>query len=66
MAKVGGFKVEASGFEGGEEGLNAPASSVVGEGGLRGVVGGENQEFAIGQTGGDEVDSSAPDPAFAR
>jgi len=25
MAKVGGFEVEPSGFEGGEEGLDAPA-----------------------------------------
>jgi hypothetical protein len=25
LAKVGGFKVEASGFEGGEQGLDAPA-----------------------------------------
>jgi hypothetical protein len=45
---VGGFEVEASGFEGGEEVLNAPAQTVIGQGGLGLVVGRENEEFAIG------------------
>jgi hypothetical protein len=48
MTEVGGFEVEASGFEGGEEGLNAPAQTVIGQGGLGLVVGRENEEFAIG------------------
>ncbi len=49
MAEVGGFEVEASGFEGGEQGLNAPAQAVIGQGHLGMMIGGQNQEFGIDQ-----------------
>jgi hypothetical protein len=66
MAEVGGFEVKASGFEGRKQGLDAPGQAVIGQGGLGMMVGRENEEFAIGEAGGDDVDSSAPDPTLPR
>ncbi len=66
MTEVGGFEVEASGFEGGEEGLNAPAQAVIDEGGFGVLIRGQNQEFAIGEADGDDINPSAPDPSLPR
>ena len=51
MAEVGGFEVKASGFEGREQGLNAPPKSVIGQSGFGVTVRRQNQEFAIGEKG---------------
>ena len=46
VGHVGVFEVEATGFQGGEEGLDLPALGVDGQGLLGRVVGHDDQQFA--------------------
>jgi hypothetical protein len=64
MAKVGGFEVEATGFQRCEQRLHAPSQAVIRQCALRAVAGGHNQPFAILQSGGDDVDATAPHPTL--
>ena len=66
LAKVGVFEVEASGFERREQGLKAPPKWVIHEGSFGITIRRQNQAFAIGETGGDDVDALASNPKLSQ
>lgn len=65
MAEMGRFEVEALAFQCCKEGFNTLPQAVICQSCLGAVVGGQNQELAILKPSGDDVDPTAPYPAFA-
>jgi hypothetical protein len=67
VGKMGVLQVEATGFEAAEQGLHLPAVGVGVDGfGLGCAEGGDEQEVAVLQAQGGDVDEAAPDRGGGR